>query len=132
MGILSTSGQQAAAGAFVTYLLSQETQLGSLNGFPVNQAAFDQVIAEDKATDSVSVFSSSDSDEAITIHHHYPDAASRQQLKSWTDALTTPALTDRTVREKVMAQLDDCLNGRITAQEAAAAAVRDLNLYLSE
>lgn len=132
MGILSTSGQQAAAGAFVTYLLSQETQLGSLNGFPVNQAAFDQVIAEDKATDTVSVFSSSDSDETITIHHHYPDAASRQQLKSWTDALTTPALTDRTIREKVMAQLDDCLNGRITAQEAAAAAVRDLNLYLNE
>lgn len=131
LGILSTSGQQEAAGAFVTYLLSQQTQLGSLGGFPVNQAAFDQVIAEDKTVDSVSGFSSDDGEE-LTLYHHYPDAASRQQLKRWTDALTTPALTDRTIREKVMAQLDDCLNGRITAQEAAAAAVRDLNLYLSE
>lgn len=53
-------------------------------------------------------------------------------LKDWVDALTTPALTDQTIREIVMEQMESCCNGRITPQEAAQTALRALNLYLSE
>ncbi len=127
MAVVNTGAQIEAAKDFVAYMLSDEVQSACLgSGFPVNRLTFERDIAEDKTVDST--FSTGD----MSFSAKYPDAALRLELKSWVDALTAPALTDRTIRNMVMGQMDDCLNGRITPREAAAEALRALNLYLSE
>jgi len=131
MGILNTSTQQEAAEEFLAYLLSDQAQENLTSGFPVNQTAFDRLIAEDKVAEGS--FSSGYADGRYYIADAlYPDARRRQMLKDWVDAFTTPTLTDRTIRNLIMEQMDDCCSGRITPQEAAQGALRALNLYLSE
>ena len=132
MGILTTGAHPQAAEKFLAFMLSQEVQAKSLTtGFPVNKAVFDTEIAEDRTTDSS--FASGDQDgNMVVLYAQYPNASRRQELKSWVDNLTTPALTNRTIRSMVMQQMDDCCNGRITPEQAAQAALQALNLYLSE
>ena len=132
LGILSTSDQQDAAAQFLRFVLSDETQSNSLTyGFPVNQVTFDREVAEDRYLDSFSGVTCLDGTQ-VDWEVFYPDAGMRQEMKTWVDQLTTPALTGQTIREMVMAQVDDCLYGNITPEEAAQAALKDLNLYLSE
>lgn len=97
----------------------------------MNETTFEREIVEDRTTDSY--FGSSDADgNRISYSARWPDAQERQELKQWVSKLTTPALTDRTIRNKVMDQMVDCCNGVITPEQAADAALRSLNLYLSE
>lgn len=132
MGILNTGREPEAAEAFLTFMLSDQIQGGSqLSGFPVNQTIFDRQIKEDREVGGG--FSATDeNDNVLVFYNLYLDARRRQMLKTWVDALTTPALTDGTIRGIVMEQMDSCCNGRITPQEAAKNALRSLNLYLSE
>ena len=132
MGILTTSKHQQAAREFLAFMLSDEVQAKDLStGFPVNETTFEREIVEDRTTDSY--FGSSDADgNRISYSARWPDAQERQELKQWVSKLTTPALTDRTIRNKVMDQMTDCCNGVITPEQAADAALRSLNLYLSE
>lgn len=132
MGILNTTRNRPEAEAFLTFLLSDAVQgLPYGNGFPVNLATMDRQIAEDKTVESgMSV--SDDEGNNYDFAGLYPDARRRQELKTWAEALTTPALTDQTIRNTVIEQAALCLNGSITPEEAAKAALRSLNLYLSE
>ena len=132
MGILTTAAHAQAAEKFLTFMLSDEVQAKDLTtGFPVNQTSFDREIAEDRTADSS--FGSSDADgNRISYNARWPNAEERQELKTWVDNLTTPALTDRTIRKMVMDQMVDCCNGVITPEQAAEAALQSLNLYLSE
>ena len=128
MGILTTSKHQQAAQEFLAFMLSDEAQAKSLTtGFPVNKTTFDRELSEERTVDSWL-----GSGPTISYQAKWPDARRRQELKTWVDDLTTPALTDRTIRNMVMAQMDDCLNGKITPKQAADAALQSLNLYLSE
>lgn len=131
MGILNTSKERTAAETFLAYMLSDQTQVNMTDSFPVNQTAFDRQIAEERKAEG-SYSSSYKDGRHYSADALYPDARRRQMLKGWVDALTTPALTDTTIRKLVMEQMDDCCNGKITPEEAAQAALRSLNLYLSE
>lgn len=132
VGILNTSENKTAAEDFLVFLLGEQVQTREYAvGFPVNMAALDKQIAEDKESYSSGSFSNDDG----TYEEYdglYPDAQRRQRLRGWAEALTTPALTDQTVRNAVIEQAKNCLNGNITPEEAAKAAIRSLNLYLSE
>lgn len=132
MGILTTSAHQMAAQEFLSFMLSDEVQSKDLTtGFPVNKTTFDREIAEDRTMDAS--FATPDENGNFKAYDaKYPDARRRQELKQWVSKLTTPALTDRTIRSKVMDQMVDCCNGVITPEQAADAALRSLNLYLSE
>lgn len=132
MGVLNTSANQEYAADFVAFLLSQDVQFSCLStGFPVNQAAFDRQINEEQELNGT--FSTSDeSGNYVEVEMHYPDLRQRQALKGWVDALTTPAMTNRIIRNMVMEQAEACLNGDLTPQQAAKAAISALNLYLSE
>ena len=115
----------------ISYMLSQEGQETIQNGFPVNQAVFDQQIAEDKVSEMT--MSSSDAEgNYIEVNGVWPDESRRQELKGWVENLTTPALTNRIIRQMILDQVSECLNGRLTPEEAAKQAVKNLNLYLSE
>lgn len=132
MGILTTSAYPEAAAQFLAFMLSEEVQANDLStGFPVNKAVFDREIAEERTVDWSTTFSDNDGT-MLTFQSQYPDAQRRQELKQWVDELTTPALTNRIIRNMVMEQMDACLNGELTPQQAAQAALRSLNLYLSE
>lgn len=132
VGILNTSAYPEEAKGFLSFMLSDEVQGADLNtGFPVNRITFDRQIAEEGETDYVIDTSDKDGNE-LTLAYQWPDASRRQELKTWVDTLTTPALTDKIIRSMVLAQMDDCCNGVTTPQQAAQAAVQSLNLYLSE
>lgn len=132
MGILNSSTQQEAAAQFLSFLLSEEAQSSAQGfGFPVNQAAFDRQITENRTSDSSATMSDEEGN-IVTFNFRYPDAESRQKFKTWVDQLTTPASTDRIIRSMVIEQAAACLNGEITPQQASDAALQALNLYLTE
>lgn len=132
MGILNTTENKTAAEDFLVFMLGEQVQTQEYaTGFPVNLAALENQIAEDKESYSSGSFSNEDG----TYEEYdglYPSAQRRQRLKTWAEALTTPALTDQTIRNAVIEQAKTCLNGQCTPEEAAKAAIRSLNLYLSE
>jgi len=133
MGVLTTSPSQEAAAEFLLYMLSSEAQTtsGWSDTFPVNKTVFDREIQEEREANTT--FGMSDEDgNHMTLKAQWPDARRRQELKTWVEALDAPALTNQVIRTMVMAQMDDCLNGRITPQQAAQNALKNLNLYLSE
>lgn len=132
MGILTSSTQQEAAAQFLSFLLSEEAQSSAQGfGFPVNQAAFDRQITENRTSDSSATMSDEEGN-IVTFNFRYPDAELRQQFKTWVDQLTTPASTDRIIRSMVIEQAAACLNGELTPQQASDAALQALNLYLTE
>ena len=132
MGILTSSTQQEAAAQFLSFLLSEEAQSSAQGfGFPVNQAAFDRQITQDRTLDT-SLAMSDEEGNMDTFYLRYPDAELRQQFKTWVDQLTTPASTDRIIRSMVVEQAAACLNGELTPQQASDAALQALNLYLTE
>lgn len=132
MGILNTSENKAGAEDFLAFLLGEQVQTRAYAvGFPVNLAALDKQIAEDKESYSSGSFQNEDGS-VEEYEGLYPDAQRRQRLKTWAEALTTPALTDQTIRNAVIEQAKLCLEGRCTPEEAAKNALRSLNLYLSE
>lgn len=132
MGILNTSENKAGAEDFLVFLLGEQVQSnGYAVGFPVNMAALNKQIAEDKESHSSGSFQNEDGS-VEEYEGLYPDAQRRQRLKTWAEALTTPALTDQTIRNAVIEQAKWCLEGRYTPEEAAKNALRALNLYLSE
>ena len=132
MGILTTAEHPQAAETFLSFMLSDEVQAETLStGFPVNKVTFDREIQEEGYSDST--FGSSDADgNYISYSAQWPNASQRRQLKDWVDALTTPAQTNRTIRQMVLDQMSDCCNGIITPEQAAENALQALNLYLSE
>lgn len=131
-GVLTSSESGEAAKDFVRFVLDEEAQGNALSfGFPVNQVVFDRQIQEDKTVQTT--FGSSDENgNYISLEARYPSAAERQQLVSWVNNLTTPALTDRTIRSLITAQAAASMKGRCTVQQAVSQALQSLNLYLSE
>lgn len=131
-GVLASSENGEAAKDFVRFVLGEEVQGNALSfGFPVNQAVFDRQIQEDKTVQTT--FGSSDENgNYISLAARYPSAAERQQLVTWVNDLTTPALTDRTIRSLITAQAAASMKGSCTVQEAVSQALQSLNLYLSE
>lgn len=131
-GVLNTTEIADTAKDFIRFLLGEEVQRRNLNyGFPVNQAVFEALIQEDKTTD-VSFATSTEDGQMLSLTARYPSAQERKELAQWVRDLTTPALTDRTIRTLITAQAADCMNGTCTAKEAADRALQSLNLYLSE
>ena len=131
-GVLNTTDNADTAKDFIRFLLGEEVQKNNLNyGFPVNRAVFERLIQEDK-TANASFASSTEGGEMISLTARYPSAQERKELSQWVRDLTTPALTDRTIRNLVTTQAAACMNGTCTAKEATDLALQSLNLYLSE
>lgn len=132
LGVLSSSQNQQVAMDFVKFVLDTQVQAESTRaGFPVNRAVLDQQIAEDKV--STSSFGGSGPDgEEMPLDALWPDSTRRQKLNDWINQLTTPASTNWVIRDMILDQMEPCLSGEITPEEAAQAAVKSLNLYLSE
>lgn len=110
VGITSSSKQQELAQQFISLLLSQTVQDTYLyDGFPINSQSFDKMIeSAEKIQTNKTLFS---------------DIC--QQLN-------TPIFVNQTIKEAVQSQIEKLLDGTITPQEAAFAAVEKTKLYLTE
>ena len=127
MGILKDAAHPQAAEKFLSFMLSDGIQAKCLsNGFPVNKVTFEREMSEERVIDSW-IGSGS-----YAYQAQWPDAAKREELRSWVENLSTPANTNRTIRYMVMEPMYDCCTGAITPEEAAEKALQSLNLYLSE
>lgn len=132
MGILEDSAHPQAAEAFLTFMLSEAVQSKDLvYSFPVNQAVFDKETSEDRVVDCWLSYTDEQGNH-MSLQAKWPGAEDRQKLRSWVDALTTPAPTDRTVRKMIMEQMLPCLLRQITPEEASGKSMRTLELYLAE
>lgn len=114
VGILSTSSQQELATSFVEMMLSPTVQDSYLSdGFPVNGSSLEKLVQETLTSEDGSVVSD-------------------MGFLDLCGTLDTPILTDQVVKEAVLDQIPGLLNGSLTPEDAAAAVVEKVSLYLAE
>ena len=132
--ISSKSGHQEEAVRLLEYILGKEGQSVSQNGgFPVNKAAFDQMLADSQNGSVQEGFTISGSGgEMLQFQIEPPTEEQKQAVKGWAESLKTPALTDSVVKEAVLEQAQKCLEEGISPAEAAKTVIQKVNLYLSE
>lgn len=132
LGISSKSPNQEAAKKFLSFMLSSKMQTGSASqGFPVNRKAFETEMTTEKEYGGSLTVADSDGN-IISLEAKYPSKEIREALTKWVESLSTPSLTDFVVHEAIMDQVDDCLTGVITPEQASSNAIQKVNLYLSE
>lgn len=114
VGILSTSSQQELAASFVEMMLSPTVQDSYLSdGFPVNGSSLEKLVQETLTSEDGTV-------------------ESDMGFLDLCGTLDTPILTDQVVKEAVLDQISGLLNGSLTPEDAAAAVVEKVSLYLAE
>lgn len=114
VGILSTSSQQELAASFVEMMLSPTVQDSYLfDGFPVNGSSLEKLVQETLTSEDGSVVSD-------------------MGFLDLCGTLDTPILTDQVVKEAVLDQIPGLLSGSLTPEDAAAAVVEKVSLYLAE
>ncbi len=114
MGILSTSSQQELAASFVEMMLSPTVQDSYLSdGFPVNGSSLEKLVRETLTSEDGTV-------------------ESDMGFLDLCGTLDTPILTDQVVKEAVLDQISGLLSGSLTPEDAAAAVVEKVSLYLAE
>lgn len=114
VGILSTSSQQELAASFVEMMLSPTVQDSYLSdGFPVNGSSLEKLVRETLTSEDGTV-------------------ESDMGFLDLCGTLDTPILTDQVVKEAVLDQISGLLSGSLTPEDAAAAVVEKVSLYLAE
>ncbi len=127
MGILTSAKNPQAAESFLTFMLSNGVQDKDLTtGFPVNRVSLQRQLSEERVLDYWI------GNGEVAYQAQWPNEKQRQKVGRWIENLTTPANTNRTIRNMVMEPLWDCCNGNITPGQAANQTLQALNLYLSE
>ena len=137
IGISAKAQEKDAAQRFVEYLFSQSSQeMSGSTGFPVNQAAYEGETYWDLGGKDgvVSVMSSTNTETGETremdILQPSDEAISRIQELGKT--LTVSSRTNEIILNAVAEAGARYLNGEIGLEEAARAAIQEVNLYLSE
>lgn len=133
-GVSSKSTHREEAVGLLEYMLGTEGQSVSQGeGFPVNRAAFDKILAEEPPEGkSEGITISSDDGMDLNLSIELPSEEKRQALKTWAESLKIPAVTDTVVKEAVLEQAQRCLEEGISPKDAAKNVVQKVNLYLSE
>lgn len=136
VGISSKSADIEAAETFVEFLLSQEGQrIGKYDGLPVNEAVYDDISYWSKNPgEEIGVVSSSygDSSSYVELIIKAPSKEVIQETQALGKSLTSPSKTDEIIRSAITSAGLRYLNDEISLEEAAKAAIQEVNLYLSE
>lgn len=136
LGISSRSAQPELAEAFVKYLFSQEAQqILQYGGFPVEKESFHSAIDGhqygDPDRDMGGGFSDSKGREFIYTHKPTPEEEIAR-MTELVESLETRALQDDVIKEVVIEQGEKVLKGELSPEEAAAAIIQKVNIYLME
>ncbi len=133
VGILTTTQNQEEAESFVSYLLSEDGQLSRPEeGWPINAAAFDSLLYETDFEDGSTVVFYDDGDNSIQLYYNWPTDEELEWLSDTANSLSVRAENGAVQKDVVMEQLELCLNGEISEEEAVSTIMQKLNLYLAE
>lgn len=133
LSILNTSSEPQRAQDFVKYMLSKEGQSVG-EGFPVNKAAFDEMLINDapEGEGAGSISSSNENGEMISLEYTWPTDEEINVLRTMAQQVSVCADTERVQQETVIEETRRCINGEISVEEAVNSIMQKLNLYLAE
>ncbi len=132
-GVSSKSGMKEEAKRFVQFLLTEEAQMAAQGvGLPVNQKALESLIDHIDAGMTIGSSMSNDPDSYVEMTIQKPSAEITDQFIAYIKEADTPALTNEIIRNAVLSQAGECLEGKITPQEAVRAVTDQVDLYLAE
>ncbi len=136
VGILKTAKEPDRAKDFVMYLLSEDGEIKNTgDGFPVNLQAFESVLYDAKwgIEDGISLgYGSADGTEKYNLTYSWPTQEELEWLENTAKQLTVCADTQSVQKEVVMKELNRCLDGEISEDEAENSIIQSINLYLAE
>lgn len=136
LGVSAASKEQEASLAFVKYLLSKEAGIQNDGpGFPVNAAAFSSVLYDAKwGEEDGPTYSSSyeGSDEILRITFSWPTQEELEQFSEMAAGLTSCADTQLVQQEVVLGEIQNCIGGLISEEDAVNRIMQSMNLYLME
>lgn len=132
-GVSSKSGMKEEAKRFVQFLLTEEAQMAAQGvGLPVNQKALESLIDHIDAGMTIGSSMSNDPDSYVEMTIQKPSAEITDQFIAYIKEADTPALTNEIIRNAVLSQAGECLEGKIAPQEAVRAVADQVDLYLAE
>lgn len=132
-GVSSKSKAKEDAKEFVRFLLTEKAQTADQGGgLPVNERALRSQMDRIQEGTTIGSGMSSDPDSYVEMTIKKPSPEAVGQFISYIREADTPALTDEIVRDAVLSQAGDCLEGKTTPEEAAQAVRDKVDLYLAE
>lgn len=136
VGISSMTENPDSAEDFVKYLFSKEAQSQALyGGFPLNRSALETILSqmEPGSETNESFYSSNQATgESVEVVMSWMSQEVLDQFLGYVEQLDTAADTDTILKDAVYAQMQECINGNISPEDAVNAVMQTVNLYLAE
>jgi ABC-type glycerol-3-phosphate transport system substrate-binding protein len=133
-GVSSKSAMEEDAKKFVSYVFRTEAQkLDQGGGFPINRKAFDAATIDMKDMPEMSIcHSNQETGEMVELTVSWPKKADFDALREKIESLDTPTLMDDVIKEAVIEQAVKYMKDECGVEDAVAALVQKVNLYLAE
>ncbi len=132
MGISSRSGAKEEAKKFLASLLTEEAQKASQGaGLPVNQKAL-RALTEKMEDSVIGSGMANEPDSYMEMSIRKPEAQAVEEFIDYVKGASTPALSNEVLRNAVLAQAQDCAQGKITPGEGAKNVSESIRLFLAE
>lgn len=133
-GVSSKSTMPEDAKKFVSYVLKKDPQkLDQGGGFPINRKAFDAATIEVEDMPEMSIcHSNQQTGEMVELKISWPKKEEFDALREKIESLDTPTLVDEVIKEAVIEQAVKYMKDECSVEDAVAALVQKVNLYLAE
>lgn len=137
VGISAKAEQKEAAEKLVEFLFTKEGQgIGRNSGFPVNEAVYDSeeywAAGDDQGCLGTSGSGNASTGEYVEMDIVRADEETTKEIQELGKSLTTPSRGNEIILNAIAENGTRYLNGEISLEEAAKAAVQQVNLYLAE
>ncbi|MCI8281445.1 MAG: hypothetical protein HFI76_07090 [Lachnospiraceae bacterium] len=129
VGIAAQSAENQEAREFVKGLLGKECQSASMDGFPVNRAAYQE---HQKNQKEYAIGTSRLDGTSAGVDVKVLTEEQANTLLKQLESLKRPVLTDRVIQELIVEEGIKYLNGDGTQKEVADRIMQKVKLYLSE
>lgn len=128
-GINQASGEKEAALQFLEVLYSEEVQsIEFIDGFPVLKKSLASWADMDREGYSMMLTGG----DGYELFGEWPNREKRETVLNLTDTLTNAVTIDETMMEMIINGSKEYFEGSQTADQAAAAILQKINLYLAE
>lgn len=137
LGISASSKHPEMAEDFIRLCLGKENQAAIWTGFPVNQAAFEQVFVPDEGlVDETGAFSwesmGTPEGEKTSFISYWPDEKQKEDIRKCIESADTPYIEDRMLENAVYEEGGGYLQGLRSLEDALNAIEKRIALYMAE
>lgn len=137
LGISAASKHPGLAEDFIRLCLGKENQAAMWTGFPVNQAAFEQIfVPDEKLVDEEGAFSwesmGTPDGENFGFVSYWPDEKQKEDIRRCIEAADTPYIEDRMLENAVYEEGSGYLQGMRSLDDALYAIEKRVTLYMAE